>query len=81
MRRLALSGTLLLPPSGNAVVHPTVPMRPIIEQLGYKPVWTTGSCKLHSPEGRTIRLKVRNGGPEVVESEALALISNWKSIN
>ena len=51
-------------------------MGPIIEQLGYKLVWIAGSCKRHSFKGRAIRLKVRNGCPEVVESEAVALISN-----
>ena len=40
-----------------------------IEQLGY------GSCKLYPPDGKSLRLRVKNGCPELVESQALTLIS------
>ena len=50
-------------------------MGAIIQQLGYKLVWSAGSCKLYPPDGRSIRLRVKNGCPEVVESQALTLIS------
>ena len=73
--RLTASGTLLLPPGRDGLVQPIVPMGAIIEQLGYKLVWSAGSCKLYPPHGRSIRLRVKNGCPEVVESQALTLIS------
>ena len=73
--RLTASGTLLLPPGRDGLVQPIVPMGAIIGQLGYKLVWSAGSCKLYPPDGRSIRLRVKNGCPEVVESQALTLIS------
>ena len=73
--RLTTSGTLLLPPGRDGLVQPIVPMGAIIQQLGYKLVWSAGSCKLYPPDGRSIRLRVKNGCPEVVESQALTLIS------
>ena len=73
--RLTSSGTLLLPPGRDGSIQPIVPMGAIIEQLGYKLVWSAGSCKLYPPDGRSIRLRVKNGCPEVVESQALTLIS------
>ena len=62
-------------PGGMVWVQPIVPMGAIIQQLGYKLVWSAGSCKLYPPDGRSIRLRVKNGCPEVVESQALTLIS------
>ena len=53
-------------------VQPIVPMGAVIEQLGYSLVWSAGSCKLYPP---ALRLRVKNGCPEVVESQALTLIS------
>ncbi|CAE6959076.1 GIP [Symbiodinium sp. CCMP2592] len=50
-------------------------MGAIIEQLGYKLVWSAGSCKLYPPDGKSLRLRVKNGCPELVESQALTLIS------
>ena len=38
-------------------------------------VWSAGSCKLYPPNGKALRLRVKNGCPEVVESQALTLIS------
>ena len=73
--RLTSSGTLLLPPGRDGSIQPIVPMGAIIEQLGYKLVWSAGSCKLYPPDGRSIRLRVKNGCPEVAESQALTLIS------
>ena len=73
--RLTTSGTLLLPPGRDGLVQPIVPMGAIIQQLGYKLVWSAGSCKLYPPDGRSIRLRVKNGCPEMVESQALTLIS------
>ena len=72
---LTSSGTLLLPPGRDGSIQPIVPMGAIIEQLGYKLIWSAGSCKLYPPDGRSIRLRVKNGCPEVVESQALTLIS------
>ena len=69
------SGTLLLPPGRDGLVQPIVPMGAIIEQLGYKLVWSAGSCKLYPPDGKSLRLRVKNGCPELVESQALTLIS------
>ena len=48
--RLTASGTLLLPPGRDGLVQPIVPMGAIIEQLGYKFVWSAGSCKLYPPD-------------------------------
>ena len=74
--RLTQSGTLLLPPLERAgSVQPIVPMGAVIEQLGYSLVWSAGSCKLHPPNGKPLRLRVKNGCPEVVGSQALTLIS------
>ena len=73
--RLTSSGTLLLPPGRDGSIQPIVPMGAIIEQLGYKLIWSAGSCKLYPPDGRSIRLRVKNGCPEVMESQALTLIS------
>ena len=50
-------------------------MGAIIEQLGYKLVWSAGSCKLYPPDGKSRRVRVKNGCPELVESQALTLIS------
>ena len=75
MRRTQ-SGTLLLPSLERAgSVQPIVPMGAVIEQLGYSLVWSAGSCKLYPPNGKALRLRVKNGCPEVVESQALTLIS------
>ena len=41
----------------------------------YSLVWSAGSCKLYPPNGKPLRLRVKNGCPEVVESQALTLIS------
>ena len=46
-----------------------------ILQLGYKLDWSVGSCKLYPPDGKSLRLRVKNGCPELVESQALTLIS------
>ena len=73
--RLTSSGTLLLPPGRDGSIQPIVPMGAIIEQLGYKLIWSAGSCKLYPPDGRSIRLRVKNGCPEVMESQALTVIS------
>ena len=59
--RLTSSGTLLLPPGRDGLVQPIVPMGAIIEQLGYKLVWSAGSCKLYPPDGKSLRLRVKNG--------------------
>ena len=69
--RLTSSNTLLLPPGRDGLVQPIVPMGAIIEQLGYKLVWSAGSCKLYPPDGKSLRLRVKNGCPELVESQAL----------
>ena len=64
--RLTQSGTLLLPPLERASsVQPIVPMGAVIEQLGYSVVWSAGSCKLYPPNGKPLRLRVKNGCPEV----------------
>ena len=52
-----------------------MPTGAVIEQLGYSLVWSAGSCKLYPPNGKPLRLRVKNGCPEVVESQALTLIS------
>ena len=44
--RLTSSGTLLLPPGRDGSIQPIVPMGAIIEQLGYKLIWSAGSCIL-----------------------------------
>ena len=76
LMRLTQSGTLLLPPLERAgSVQPVVPMGAVIEQLGYSLVWSAGSCKLYPPHGKPLRLRVKNGCPEVVEGQALTLIS------
>ena len=49
--RLTSSNTLLLPPGRDGLVQPMVPMGAIIEQLGYRLVWSAGSCKLYPPDG------------------------------
>ena len=54
--RLKRGGTLLLPPGRDGLVQPIVPMGAIIEQLGYKLVWSAGSCKLYPPDGKSLRL-------------------------
>ena len=46
-----------------------------MEQLGYTLMWSAGSCKLLHPDGRKLKLRVRNGCPELVQSKALELIS------
>ncbi|CAE7492518.1 GIP [Symbiodinium natans] len=50
-------------------------MGAIVEQLGYTLMWSAGSCKLLHPDGRKLKLRVRNGCPELVQSKALELIS------
>ena len=37
-------------------MQPIVPMGAIIEQLGYKLVWSAGSCKLYPPDGKSLAL-------------------------
>ena len=73
--RLTRAGTLLLRPGRDGLVQPIVPMGTIIEQLGYKLVWSAGICKLYPPDGKSLRFRVKNGCPELVESQALTLIS------
>ena len=63
--RLASSGTLLLPPGRDGLAQPIVPMSAIIEQLGYKLVWSAGSCKLYPPDGKSLRLKIKNSCPHI----------------
>ena len=48
-------------------MQPIVPMGAIIGHLVYKLVWSTGSCKLYPPDGKSLRLRVKNGCPELVE--------------
>ena len=71
--RSSPSGTLLLPPLFNA--QTIVPLGSVIQQLGYRLDWTATRCRLIAPSGRTFRLRVKEGCPEIVESEALVLIS------
>ena len=79
LMRLTQSGTLLLPPLERAgSVQPIVPMGAVIEQLGYSLVWSAGSCKLYPPNDKALRLRVKNGCPEVVERQALTLISRFE---
>ena len=73
--RLTASGTLLLPPGRDGSAQTIVPMGAIVEQLGYTLMWSAGSCKLLHPDGRKLKLRVRNGCPELVQSKALELIS------
>ena len=56
-------------------MQPILPMGAIIEQLGYKLVWSAGSCKLYPADGKSLRLRVKNRCPELVQSQALTLIS------
>ena len=71
--RLSSSGTLLLPPTSDA--QTIVPLGSVIKQLGYRLDWTSTRCRLIAPSGRVFRLRVKAGCPEIVESEALVLIS------
>ena len=71
--RLSSSGTLLLPPTSDA--QTIVPLGSVIQQLGYRLDWTSTRCRLIAPSGRVFRLRVKAGCPEIVESEALVLIS------
>eukprot|EP00439_Symbiodinium_sp_Y106_P028464 s4801_g3.t1 len=41
--RLTRAGPLLLPPGRDGLVQPIVPMGAIIEQLGYKLIWSAGA--------------------------------------
>ena len=63
--RLTRAGTLLLPLGRDGLVQPIVPMGAIIEQLGYKLVWSAGSCKLYPPDGKSLRLRVKNRLPGI----------------
>ena len=77
--RLTSSGTLLLPPGRDGLCQPIIPMGAIIEQLGYKLVWSAGSCELYPPGGSPLRLEVENGCPEVECNMALALIAQLEA--
>ena len=71
--RLSAAGTLLLPPTSSA--QTIVPLGSVIQQLGYRLDWTASRCRLITPSGRAFRLRVKGGCPEIMESEALVLIS------
>ncbi|CAE7864216.1 GIP, partial [Symbiodinium necroappetens] len=71
--RLSTAGTLLLPPTSSA--QTIVPLGSVIQQLGYRLDWTASRCRLIAPSGRAFRLRVKGGCPEIMESEALVLIS------
>ena len=77
--RLTSSGTLLLPFGGDGLCQPIVPMGAIIEQLGFKLVWSAGSCELYPPGGSPLRLEVENGCAEVECNMALALIAQLEA--
>ena len=69
-------GTLLnepASPSQNSQV--IVPLGPLIEKLGYRLSWSRSVCKLQSPEGRTYKLRIKSGCPQLQEHEALKLIT------
>ena len=71
--RISPSGTLLMAPASAG--QTIVPLGSVIQDLGYRLDWTASRCRLVAPSGRVFRLKVKGGCPELVESEALVLIS------
>ena len=68
------SGTLLLPESdtGSTTI---VPVGDLVQTLGYRLDWNRKQCRLIAPDGKALRLSMRDGCPQLPEYQALSLIS------
>ena len=72
------AGTLLVPITDgprDSSASPIVPLGALVGMLGYSMEWSGANCRLVSREGEVIKLKVRDGCPEVTEAQALSLIA------
>ena len=68
------SGTLLLPVSdlGSTTI---VPVGDLVQTLGYRVDWSRKQCRLLAPDGKALRLTMRDGCPQLPECQALDLIA------
>ncbi|CAE7732746.1 RE2, partial [Symbiodinium sp. CCMP2456] len=75
--RMNHAGTILVPRTGDTSSSslPIVPLGALVEQLGYTMTWNAKRCKLEGRHGEVFQLKVREGCPQITESDALTLIS------
>ena len=72
------AGTRLVPITDgprDSSASPIVPLGALVGMLGYSMEWSGANCRLVSREGEVIKLKVRDGCPEVTEAQALSLIA------
>ena len=68
------SGTVLTEP-GEEAPQPIIPFGQLIEVLGCKVTWTKGLCKVRHPTMGALKVRLRNGCPEVVcQAQALELV-------
>ncbi|CAE7217667.1 GIP [Symbiodinium sp. CCMP2592] len=76
--RMNEAGTLLVPCAGaprSSSSAPIVPLGSLVGMLGYRLEWSGSRCMLTSREGDVLKLRVRDGCPEITESQALDLIA------
>ncbi|CAE7787384.1 hypothetical protein AK812_SmicGene8300 [Symbiodinium microadriaticum] len=76
--KMNAAGTLLVPICGatrSTSSSPIVLLGALVGVLGYKMEWHGTRCKLTGRDGEVLNLRVRDGCPEIMEHQALELIS------
>ena len=70
----ATSGTILTEPDA-APPQPIIPLGQLTEVLGCRVHWTKGTCKVVHPTMGVLKVRLRNGCPEVVcQAQAMELV-------
>ena len=68
------AGTILTEPTGEPP-QPIIPLGQLTEVLGCKLTWTKGHCKVVHPVMGALKVRLRNGCPEVVcQAQAMELV-------
>ncbi|CAE7881167.1 GIP, partial [Symbiodinium necroappetens] len=70
------AGSLL---TGDQLAQVIVPLGKVIQDLGYRLLWTSEVCELVGPQGDVLPLTIRNGCPEVSEKVAYHLIQQLEA--
>ncbi|CAE7495246.1 GIP, partial [Symbiodinium microadriaticum] len=70
------AGSLL---TGDQLAQVIVPLGKVIQDLGYRLLWTSEVCELVGPQGDVLPLTIRNGCPEVSEKVAYRLIQQLEA--
>ena len=70
----ATSGTILTEPDA-APPQPIIPLGQLTEVLGCRVHWTKGTCQVVHPTMGVLKVRLRNGCPEVVcQAQAMELV-------